>query len=439
MSALTPTGPDATTAGPGPGQHETLPLKVLGIAAVLGVLGAVGATLLLAVIDTAQAWVWTDLPAAVGLTTVPWWWVVVALLAGAGVVALAWRLPGATGKSPLTGLHFDTLPANAPSFLLAALGSLIFGFVLGPEAPLVILGTTIGALAMRGRPPQIVQLAMLLGGAAAIGAIFGNPFITAFMLLEFAAMGAMPAVVLMPAFVALGAGYIVQVGIGRWAGLGDHVLAVPGMPAYDTLTWYDLVGGVAIAIVAALAAALARELGERVESVAKRRRAVVLVAAALVTAALALGVAAITGVSAELVLFSGQPAMPELIAETSAVTVLLIVVAKTLAYGLALGGGYRGGPIFPATFIGVGAGVLASILVADLSVSAMAAAGIAATATVMLRLPFTSAMLGMLLIGSAGLAVAPLAIIGAVVGFGVRQGLDKADARRRPSPAAAPA
>ena len=61
----------------------------------------------------------------------------------------------------------------------------------------------------------------------------------------------------------------------------------------------------------------------------------------------------------------------------------------------------------------------------------MAAAGIAATATVMLRLPFTSAMLAMLLIGSAGLAVAPFAIIGAVVGFGVRQGLDAA---RRPAP-----
>jgi hypothetical protein len=49
----------------------------------------------------------------------------------------------------------------------------------------------------------------------------------------------------------------------------------------------------------------------------------------------------------------------------------------------------------------------------------------------MLRLPFTSAMLGMLLIGSAGLAVAPLAIMGSVVGFGMRQTLDRVDARRK--------
>jgi hypothetical protein len=49
-------------------------------------------------------------------------------------------------------------------------------------------------------------------------------------------------------------------------------------------------------------------------------------------------------------------------------------------------------------------------------------------------------MLGLLLIGSAGLAVAPLAIMGSVVGFAVRQGLDRLDATRTakagsPSPA----
>ncbi len=429
----------STNAPASPPSPMTLPLKVMGIAAVIGIVAALGASLLMVFIDTAEGWVWDDLPAALGFTELPVWWTFLALLIGAGIVALAWRLPGATGKSPLTGLHFDTLPINAPSFLLAAIGSLVFGFVLGPEAPLVILGTTIGALAMRGKPPQMVQLAMLLGGSAAIGAIFGNPFVTAFMLLEFAAMGAMPSAVLMPAFVALGAGYVTQIGIGQWTGFGTHVLAVPGMPAYDTLMFPDLIGGAVISIAAALAAAVAREFGERVEAVAAKHRAVVLVGAALLTSVLAVGVSAIAGVGVELVLFSGQSAMPQLIAETSGLTVLLIVAAKVLAYGLALGGGYRGGPIFPATFIGVGVGVLASVVFTDLSVSAMAAAGIAATATVMLRLPFTSAMLGMLLIGSAGLAVAPLAIMGSVVGFGVRQALDKVDAKRQSSVSPAPA
>ena len=86
--------------------------------------------------------------------------------------------------------------------------------------------------------------------------------------------------------------------------------------------------------------------------------------------------------------------------------------------------------MFPATFIGVGAGVLASLVFTNLSVSAMAAVGISAAATVMLRLPFTSGMLAMLLIGGAGAGIAPFAIIGAVIGFIVRQLLDRLDAKR---------
>ncbi|CAB4834075.1 MAG: hypothetical protein F2889_03765 [Actinobacteria bacterium] len=94
------------------------------------------------------------------------------------------------------------------------------------------------------------------------------------------------------------------------------------------------------------------------------------------------------------------------------------------------GGGYRGGPIFPSTFLGVAVGFLGSLVFPEISVTAMAATGIAATATVMLRLPFTSALLAMVLLSSSGPAVAPFAIKGAVVGFGVRQGLDKRYAKR---------
>ncbi|MFM7551867.1 MAG: chloride channel protein, partial [Actinomycetota bacterium] len=87
-----------------------------------------------------------------------------------------------------------------PSILVAALGTLVFGFALGPEAPLIILGTALGAIVVRRGEDQARQLAMLLGGVAAIGAVFGNPFITAFMVLEFAALGLMPALALVPAF-----------------------------------------------------------------------------------------------------------------------------------------------------------------------------------------------------------------------------------------------
>ena len=413
-----------------PELSEKLAAAALGLAIVLGILGALGASVFIFVMDEAQKWIWEDLPAALGFDGLPMWWVALMLLIGACVVALAWRLPGATGNGPLTGFHFDTPAINAPSILLAALGSLIFGFVLGPEAPLIIMGTTIGALLMRGRAPQLVQMGMLLGGAAAIGAIFGNPFVMAFMLLEFAALGILPAIALVPSLVALGAGYLVQIGVGPWSGIGTHSLAVPGLPTYDNLSVRDLIFGLVIAVIASIVAAIARELGERVAQLAAKHRGFVLFAVALLTAALAIAVTEITSVDVGFVLFSGQSDMTSLIAETSILTVVLVLIAKTLAYGMALGGGYRGGPIFPATFLGVAVGVLSSLVFPEVSVTAMAATGIAATATVMLRLPFTSALLAMVLLSSSGAAVAPFAIMGAVVGFGVRQGLDKRDAKR---------
>jgi len=71
--------------------------------------------------------------------------------------------------------------------------------------------------------------------------------------------------------------------------------------------------------------------------------------------------------------------------------------------------------------------VLFALIFSGTPVSPLAAAGIAAAATAIIRLPFTSAMLALLLIGGAGMDVAPFAIIGAVVGFAVRQRLDAMD------------
>ena len=122
-----------------------------------------------------------------------------------------------------------------PSVLLAALATLIFGFALGPEAPLIVLGTAVGAILMRKADPKARAAVMLLGGAAAIGAILGNPFVTGFMLLEFAAIGVLPSMLIVPVFVALATGYLVQLGIAGLPGFGTHSLAVPGLPAYTSV------------------------------------------------------------------------------------------------------------------------------------------------------------------------------------------------------------
>ena len=412
-------------------QIEQLPWRAFALAIGIGFVSAAGGSLLLEVIHLGERFFYQDIPRAFGWQELPLWWIALMLTVGAAVVVVAQRLPGGTGKGPLTGFHFDTPPREAASILLAALGTLIFGFVLGPEAPLIILGTTIGALIARRMDSQTGRLAMLIGGVAAIGAVFGNPFVTAFMILEFVALGAMPTITMLPLFVALGAGYLTQVGIGSWNGFGVHPLSVPNLPSYDAIMVTDLLVALLASVTAALVAAIAREFAERIDLLTRKRPSLLPFIGALALIAVMVLAVYLVDLEPSMILFSGQgDSMSTLIGESSIGIVIAIVALKGIGYAVSLGSGFRGGPIFPATFLGVGVGVLFALLFAGDSVSPLAAAGIAATATVMTRLPFTSAMLAVLLIGGAGMEIAPFAIIGAVVGFAVRQRLDGMDRRR---------
>lgn len=406
-----------------PSQSQVL--RLLAMSVVLGVLGGTTGSLLMAVIDHGQEWVFTDLPQSLGLDGAPWWWVLLVLLLSAALVAVIRRLPGATGTGPLTGFHFDDPLVIVPSVLLAALATLILGMSLGPEAPLIVLGSAVGAIVARRADPQTQRAFMMLGGVAAIGSVFGNPFISAFMILEFAAMGVVPAMLISPVLLALGASYITQIGIGRIPGFGVHSLSVPGLPDFTEVRPGDLLLSLVVALVAAGVAMAAREGGLAVARFASRRAVAALFGAALVTAVVAIVATSGFGVELNQILFSGNSGMADLLAQSSITAVIVILVGKAIAYAVALGGGFRGGPIFPATFLGVAVAVLATLILPSDSVSAMAAAGIAASAAAMLKLPATSALLGAVLVAGAGAAIAPFAIIGATIGFLIRMMVDR--------------
>ena len=428
--------PDAPT---GPNVPEISP-KLLLLAVFLGIVGATAASLFLEGVDAAITLIWTTLPSELGYDAPPDWWVFAALIVAALFVFVAWRLPGHTGGGPLEGLHFDLDERTAPAFLLAAIGTLIFGAVLGPEAPLIALGTGLGALifARQGGPAK--QLAMLLAGGAAIGSIFGSPFITAFLFLEFAAFGALPAIALIPLFMALASGYIVQIGINHFVGFGTHSLAVPGIPPYDQLLGVDIVGGIVIAVISGLVAIIVRQGAARIVELAKSHRTIVLFAGAILTALVAVVARAITDQPVQTVLFSGQSGMPLIVKETAAGTVAILLVAKAIGYSIGLGAGFRGGPIFPAAALGAAAGVLASLLISDLSLGPMVVAAMAASIAASLKMPFSSALMAVLITSGAGADVVPLAIIGAIVGLILRQALDRRDVKQglEPGPAATP-
>jgi H+/Cl- antiporter ClcA len=174
----------------------------------------------------------------------------------------------------------------------------------------------------------------------------------------------------------------------------------------------------------------ARELAERA---AKLPLVVVLCAAGLVVGLLAVGFRAVTGQPVEVVLFSGEAALPQVIAETSAGVLALLVLFKGAAFALSLGAGFRGGPTFPAVVLGVAIGVLGSIVLPGLDLTPAVIAGLAAAASAALGLSFFGALLAVLLAGSAAADTVPIAVIASVIGWLVATALQKRETRHQSS------
>jgi H+/Cl- antiporter ClcA len=314
------------------------------------------------------------------------------------------------------------------SAVAAAFASLSFGAVLGPEAPALAIGTACGAAAAAWRPSadetvaaQQRSMLMLTGGMAAFGAVLGNPIALAVFVLEAALVARRTAgvpVSLAPVAVGLAFGYLVQVGVGGWVGLGEVVLTLPEVATYAEVRVVDLVLVIPMAVLVAVTVLVALRAGTAFSRWAIDRPALIpLLIAALGTSLLALTARALVDAPVDQVLFSGQAALPEVLAATSVGTVVVVVLAKAVAYALCLGSGFRGGPIFPAVFLGVGVATATALLTGSAESTGLVAAGIAAAAAAAMRLPFSSALLATLLTASAGLAVTTPALLGAVVGL----------------------
>jgi H+/Cl- antiporter ClcA len=160
-----------------------------------------------------------------------------------------------------------------------------------------------------------------------------------------------------------------------------------------------------------------RHLAHELHARAAARPIPVLVVAGLLVGILAVAFRALADRPVDLVLFSGQQELPQIAAEGSAGVLALLVVAKGLAWSLSLGGGYRGGPVFPAIAIGVAAAVAAANAFPGLETTPAVATGIAAGTAAVLRVPFTAVLLATLLLGSSAGEVAPIAVLAAAVGW----------------------
>jgi chloride channel protein, CIC family len=419
-SAPPPGDPPAPSAG--------AVLGLLALAAVVGVAVSLAAWLFLEGIHQIQVGVFTDIPKQLGYDDgAPLWWSLPVCALGGLLTALAIvRLPGQGGHVPAHGLvPSPTMPIELPGVVLAALASVGLGLVLGPEAPLLALGGGLGILAVRSAradaPSNVVTVLSAAGAFAAMSFLFEAPLIAAVLLIEATGLGGkrLP-LVLIPGLLAAGIGSLVSIGIGSFTGLSssDYAIGVLSLPPFDRPTAVDFLWTVPLAALVTVGCFGIVLIGRRAHDIVMRRPLVLIPAAGLVVAVLAIAFTQVTDKEIDQVLFSGQDAIGPLTANPAAWStgaLAAVLLFKGLAWGISLGS-FRGGPTFPAMFLGAAAGVLASRL-PGFDLTPAVAVGMGAAVVAVLRLPLSAVVLATLLTSQSGIGDSPLIIVGVVVAY----------------------
>jgi hypothetical protein len=222
--------------------------------------------------------------------------------------------------------------------------------------------------------------------------------------------------VLLPGLLAAGIGSLVFLGLDALTGLGVSSLALPGLPGFERPDLAQFGWAIVIGLLAACAGTAVRRLALLVRPHVEGRIVLAAPVLGVAVAGLAITYSALTGRAATDVLFSGEASLGPMLqgaAGYSVPALLLLLACKGIGYGLCLAG-FRGGPVFPAIFLGAAGGVAMSHL-PGLPLVAGVAMGIGAMGVVMLQLPMTAVLLATLLLFSDGLAVMPLVIVSVVV------------------------
>ena len=437
-----PPGPAAASQPPehpvaAPGSPATLDpvavirsrpyLTALVLAAILGIPVSAVAYGFLALVSKIQQYLFQDLPAQVFGDAVPAWWPVPWLVLCGLFTALTIRyLPGNAGHSPAFGFKAGGGPPSGPDLIgvfLAALTTLSLGAVLGPEAPLIAIGGGLGALtvhlAKKDAPPMALTVMASAGSFAAISTLLGSPILGAFLIMETAGIGgATLTLIALPGLLASGIGALIFVGLDSWTGLGNFSLALTTVPPAVDPTLGLLGWAAVIGVAGALLGWVIRWAGLSLRPVVHWNRLLITAVLGLLIGLTAMAYQLVTGHSFTQVLFSGQNALPELVAHAADYSIgalILLILCKSLAYGLSLSA-FRGGPVFPSMFIGAALGVAVSGL-PGMSLAPAIGMGIGALCATMLRLPLTSTLLATLLLGADGISVTPEVIISVVVAY----------------------
>lgn len=350
------------------------PLPAMLLAAVVSlVIGYV----VLEIVNAGIILLWETIPETWAST--PAWYVIGVLLVAAVAVFVIRKFVGDAGHSPIGGIKVSSItPKEYVGVILAILASLWGGIVLGPEVALVATGSMIGGLFAKwmGITDSKDQTKVVgLGALGAILALFVGPIISGSM----------------------------QLG------------STPEAIEVDQLGW-----AIAVAIIVAVVVTLARVVAALIaRATGSGPHLPILIGAALIVGISALIVQSRTGEGILFIVTSGEEFITKLPALTSTSTVLAIIIFKAIAYAVSLGSGFRGGPFFPAMFVGAAVGLLISLAMGDSGPSVPAAIVVGVIASLIATAPMKwpvviilGVVLG-LLMGTWTLV--PAALIGALV------------------------
>ena len=359
---------DQELPAPTPRQLALLSVPAL----VIGIITALMLWALEAVAGVLEDLVWTTLPDTIGVDPSGWWIVAVLTTTGLLVGLCLQLLPGHGGPDSATTelmeppVKLRTLPGIAVVTVLGLAG----GVSLGPENPIIAINVSLAvALLARFMPMVPPRLAMLMAAAGTIGALFGTPVGAALLF-----TGALAAVrgggslwdkLFLPlASAAAGAATMHALGVPPLA------FAVPP----STVDPLDLVVGVAVACAAVLIGLLAVIALPVVHRMFHAMRSPILIAT---LGGFVLGLLGLVG--GPITMFKGLDQMGELLADPDAYSagdLALIVVIKLAALVVAASAAFRGGRVFPATFIGVAIGMLGHALIPGLPLGLAVACGL---------------------------------------------------------------
>lgn len=398
------------------------------------------AMLFLTLVTDLQTWVWTTAPTDLGYDMAPWWWPIPWMMLGAMLVAAAIStFPGRGGHIPAHGTGGGpTPPEYVPGVFLAAMASLPFGAVLGPEAPLIAMGmglaislSRVVRLSPGGRIEALIGTA---GSAAAISIILGNPLTAVIFMAEAVALAAGPVIAAtVAALLGVGVGAILFTGLDNVAGVQAQSLQLVGLDSVPTPDVGDLLWAIPFGVVAAIVMTGLFAAGLRVEaSLHPLSRPRMIGATMVVGLAIALCASAyslLTGRDPFDVASSGTATLEAITSDASSWSsgaLIALLLFKGVGYALSLGA-FRGGAIFPSILLGGALGALLAPL-PGLGLAGGLAVGMAAFASAGMKMPLSSVALTVLLFGSNASEVFPEVALAAVTAFGVRVAIDKRQA-----------